>query len=111
MFYQPRHLRAHQRPRAPLNDSTFVARIDDAIDQRCEPRQGVGPFVAGKERRTKSRRDNSRDEAACRLLPLLLPEQSAPTKVSASALHLVNLLGFSGGRTRARTWDPLIKSQ
>ena len=83
MFYQPRHrarLRAHQRPRAPLNDSTFVARIDDAIDQRCEPRQGVGPFVAGKERRTKSRRDNSRDEAACRLLPLLLPEQFGTDK-------------------------------
>jgi len=33
--------RAHQRPRAPLNDSTFVARIDDAIDQRREPRQGA----------------------------------------------------------------------
>jgi len=43
--------------------------------------------------------------------PCCYPSNSAPTKVSASALHLVNLLGFSGGRTRARTWDPLIKSQ
>jgi hypothetical protein len=56
----------------------LVTKLSNAVRMSAacrEPPQGVGLFVAGKERRTKNRRDNLRGEAACRLLPLLLPKQ------------------------------------
>jgi len=41
-------------------------------------------------------------------LPTKIPTETA---YSDAALGFAVWVGLSGGRTRARTWDPLIKSQ
>jgi hypothetical protein len=46
----------------------------------------------------------------CACYPCRYPEQISETAITCSTKYIFDFLGIFGGRTRARTWDPMIKS-